>query len=179
MVFGPNRKKTKDSRGFARFLDSSRLWPKERCGINVDVFQNLAKTSRILDVFTIWLKNHCKYHGNCNTIVKKSKILEGFARFGDPESAGIQKTNNKAIETKTLNKNKQYQQYQKGKKKNKKITNNNHKIIILQFKEKLETIKQNKKKQRNIILPNQIINQIISGLKKNKEKTKTNKIQES
>ena len=51
MVFGPNRKKTKDSRGFARFLDSSRLWPKERCGINVDVFQNLAKTSRILDVF--------------------------------------------------------------------------------------------------------------------------------
>ena len=107
--------------GFARFLDSSRLWPKERCGINVDVFQNLAKTSRILDFFTIWLKNHCKYHGNCNTIVKKSKILEGFARFGDPESAGIQKTNNKAIETKTLNKNKQYQQYQKGKKTKQKI----------------------------------------------------------
>ena len=95
-----------------------------------------------------------------------------MAPFSGPESAGIQKTNNKAIETKTLNKNKQYQQYQKGKKKNKKITNNNHKIIILQFKEKLETIKQNKKKQRNIILPNQIINQIISGLKKTKKKQK-------
>ena len=107
--------------------------------------KTLQKPREYLMFFTIWLKHHCKYHGNCNTIVKKSKILEGFARFGDPESAGIQKTNNKAIETKTLNKNKQYQQYQKGKKKNKKITNNNHKIIILQFKEKLETIKQNKK----------------------------------
>ena len=91
MVFEPNRKKIKYSRGFCKVLEDINIYTTPFFGPQSAGIQKPCKTSRIFGFFTIWPKNHCKYHGNCNTIVKKSKILEVLQGFWIPADSGPEK----------------------------------------------------------------------------------------